>query len=425
LKPSAMSIPERAEVFGLCALAFVLPNLETPKYFALAFLAGGAFVGWLFRKPLEWKKPDGLEWLLIAMWGISLASTLANWPLPNGIKGLRGQTLMLLLFWIMYRRQHPFFQMRWFLYSLIAGVVIGLPWGFWEWRTGIRSEFEFHSAGVVTQSAIYLGISILVMVGVLLDNRSDFSPRIRLIVGFCLMGSLAGLTLMGSRGAILGVLISVLSLAPVLLHHRKFWMAVAASLLVMVLIATGVLLVTKSYDLERRVKHLSSNVGRNGLKLDEQSQNDLFRMDHWKVGYAQATQGENRLLGIGPMNFSSVQVAELRFSSPLVTYPSVWQKPHHAHNLFLTKWAEEGLLGLLALLLFFGWILKELISHRPRNGKVSWSWVAALGALIVPVVAGTFNCSFANEFAWLSMLLMGHTMGILRHSRGSNSPLPV
>jgi len=145
-----MSIPERAEVLGLCALAFVLPNLETPKYFALAFLAGGAFVGWLFRKPLEWKKLDGLEWLLIAMWGISLASTLANWPLPNGIKGLRGQTLMLLLFWIMYRRQHPLFQMRWFLYSLIAGVVIGLPWGFWEWRTGIRSEFEFHSAGVVT-----------------------------------------------------------------------------------------------------------------------------------------------------------------------------------------------------------------------------------------------------------------------------------
>jgi O-antigen ligase len=425
LKSSATRIPERIELFGLCALAAVLPNLESPKYFALALLAGGAFAGWLCTKPLQWKKPDALEWLLIAMWGISLASTLANWPFPNATKGLRGQTFMVLLFWIMYRRRYKFSQMRWFLYSLIAGVVIGLPWGFWEWQIGYRGNLEFRSAGVVTQSAIYLGISVLVMVGLLLDNVSGFSPKVRVAVSLCVLVSLAGLTLMGSRGAVLGVFVSVLSLAPLLLRHRKFWMAVAASLLMMVLVSVGALLATDSYDLERRIKHLSSNVGRNGLKLDEQSQNDLFRLEHWMVGYAQATQGVNWLLGIGPLNFISVKVEELRFSRPLVTYPSVWQKPHHAHNLFLTKWAEEGLLGLLALLLFFGWILKDLILHRPRNGKLTWSWVAALGALIVPVVAGSFNCSFANEFAWLSMLLMGHTMGILRHTRGPDSPLTV
>jgi O-antigen ligase len=420
-----MSIPEQIELFGLCALALILPNLESPKFFALALLAGGAFFGWLSRKPLEWKNPDGLEWLLVAMWGISLASTLANWPFPNGTKGLREQTLMLLLFWIMYRRQHKFYQMRWFLYSLIAGVVIGLPCGFWEWQTGIRSELEFHSAGVVTQSAIYLAISVLVMVGLLLDNISGFSPKDRVVVSLCLILSFAGLTLMGSRGAILGVFLAVLSLSPVLLHHRKFWMASAAFLFMMVLVAVGVLLATNSYNLERRITHLSSNVGRNGLKLDARGRNDLFRLDHWMVGYAQATQGGHWFLGIGPLNFISVKVDDLRFSRPLATYPSVWQKPHHAHNLFLTKWAEEGLLGLLAFLLFLGWILRELIVHRPSQGKMSWSWVAAIGALVVPVIAGFFNSSFANEFAWLSMLLMGHTMGILRHNRGPNPPLPV
>ena len=425
MKSPAMSIPERVELFGLCALAAVLPNLESPKYFALALLAGGAFAGWFCTKPLKWKKPDALEWLLIAMWGISLASTLANWPFPNGMKGLKSQTLLLFLFWIMYRRQYTFSQMRWFIYALIAGVVIGLPWGFWEWQTGIRSEFEFHSAGVVTQSAIYLGISVLVMVSLLLDNVSGFSPRTRLIVSFCLVLSLAGLTLMGSRGAILGVLFTILSLAPLLLRHRKFWIATSASLLLMVLIAVGVLLATDSSNLERRITHLSSNVGPNGLKLDEREQNDLFRLEHWMVGYAQATQGDNWLLGVGPSNFISVKVEKLRFSRPLVTYPSVWQKPHHAHNLFLTKWAEEGLLGLLAVLLFMGWILKDLILHRPRNGKLGWSWVAALGALIVPVVGGSFNCSFANEFAWLSLLLLGHTMGMLKRTRGPDSPLPV
>ena len=426
MKSSTTSIPERVELFGLCALAVILPNLESPKYFALALFAGGAFFGWLSKKPLKWKKPDALEWLLIAMWGITLASTLANWPLPNGTKGLRGQTFLLLLFWIMYRRQHNFHQMRWFVYAVVAGVVIGLPWGFWEWRTGIRSEFEFHSAGVVTQSSIYLGITIIVMVSLLLDKVSGFTPKTRLVVSLCLLLSLAGLTLMGSRGAILGMLLTVLALAPVFFRHRKFWIAAAVSLLLMVLIAVGVRLFTDSYDLERRLTHLTSNVGPNGLKLDERGdQNDLFRLDHWKVGYAQATQGGNWLLGIGPMNFISVKVDELRFSSPLATYPTIWQKPHHAHNLFLTKWAEEGLLGLLAFLLFLGWILKELIVHRPGQANMNWSWVAALGALVVPVVAGSFNCSFANEFAWLSMLLMGHTMGVLRGTRVSNTPLRV
>ncbi|MCU0594156.1 MAG: O-antigen ligase family protein [Desulfobacterota bacterium] len=425
MKPACRTIPEHVELLGLCALAFVLPNLESPKYFALALLAGGAWVRWLSRKPLEWKKLDSLEWLLIALWGISLASTVANWPLPNGTKGLRAQTLMLLLFWIMYRRQHEAGPMRWFLSALVAGVVIGLPWGFWEWQTGIRSEFEFHSAGVVTQSAIYLGITILVMIGVLLDRVSGFGHRVKASISLCLLLSLAGLTLMGSRGAILGVLLTVLALAPLLLRHKKFWMAAAASLLFMALIATGVLLATTSYSLERRLTHLFSNVGPNGLKLDERDQNDLFRLDHWKVGYAQATQGGHWLLGIGPANFKSIQVDTLRFNTPLATYPSIWKKPHHAHNLFLTKWAEEGLLGLLAFLLFLGCMLWGLIRHRPRNGQWNWSWVAGLGALIVPVVAGSFNCSFANEFAWLSMILMGHAMAVLRHGRDSNPPLPI
>jgi len=425
VKAQTASIAERLELFGLCALALVLPNLESPKYFALALLVGGAFAGWISRKPLQWKKPDALEWLLIAMWGITLASTLANWPLPNGTKGLRAQTLMLLLFWLMYRRQDRSFQARWFLFALIAGVVIGLPWGFWEWQTGIRSEFEFHSAGVVTQSAIYLGISTVAMVGLLLDNVSGFTSKVRAAVSLCLLLSLAGLTLMGSRGAILGVLFAVLAMSPVLFRHRKFWMAAAASVLLMVTVALGVLVATDSYDLERRIKHLSSNVGPNGLKLDERDQNDYFRLDHWKVGYAQSTQGGRWLLGIGPSNFISVKVDDLRFSSPLVTYPSIWQKPHHAHNLFLTKWAEEGVLGVSAFLLFLGWILKELITWRPRQRIMSWSWVAALGALVVPVVAGSFNCSFANESAWLSMLLMGHAMGGFRQGRLADPPLPV
>ena len=85
-------------------------------------------------------------------------------------------------------------------------------------------------------------------------------------------------------------------------------------------------------------------MSKQGLKLDDISgPNDRLRFDHWMVGCAQIIQGDHKLLGIGPRNFTSIKVDQLKFSKPLETYPSVWQIPCHAHNLFLTKWCEEGI----------------------------------------------------------------------------------
>ena len=144
----------------------------------------------------------------------------------------------------------------------------------------------------------------------------------------------------------------------------------------------------------------------------------MFRVDHWIVGYAQATQGGHMLLGIGPKNFTSVKVDRLALSRPLATYPRIWTIPEHAHNLFLTIWVEEGLLGLIAFVLFLGAVAWNLIASRPRRDGISWPWVAALGALVIPVVAGSFNSSFENEFAWLAMMLMGLGMSKARKEVG-------
>lgn len=396
------------EIYSLYALVFFLPIMESPKHLAIALFSIGS-LGWrLLEKPIGWRKPDTFEWLLCSMWLVSLASTLANWPVEPGIRGLKNLSCMLFLFWAMYRNAYKESEIKIFLWILIAAVILGLVEGLWEWKSGIRGHLEFHSAGVVTQSAIYLSISMFLMFGIFLDNISGFTTRVRLVMAICLLFSMFCLIAMGSRGSVLAVIITAGLLSLKFFHNKRFKLALGITLAITVIMTVGAHISTENSILTQRIKHLASNLSTSGLKLDnKEGPNDRLRFDHWLVAYAQAIQGGHMLLGIGPRNFPSIDVSKLKFEKPLMTYPSVWQIPENAHNLFLNKLCEEGILGLILLLTFLAYIAKHLYQYRPKDENIRWIFIAACGALTVPVVAGFFNSPFRNEFAWLSMIIMG------------------
>ena len=400
------------EFFGLISLGFSLPIMEAPKHFAIAFLFIGA-LGWrLAQKPKVWRKPDTVEWILFAMWSVSLASTVANWPLLKGIHGFKDTSCILFLFWAMYRSNYSTSQIKKLLYAMIGAVIIGLFEGLWEWKSGLRPQLEFHSAGVVTQSSIYLGISIVLMLGVVFDTESQFNNLFRTISVGCILFSLPCLVLMGSRGTLLGFIITAGLLTMVFFHNKKFRTIMAISSALTAGLISVLLITNENSAAAIRIKHLASNI--NG-SVFQNTENDLIRLENWKIGLAQATQGGHPWLGIGPRNYPIINIDKLRFNKPLTTYPSIWQDLNHAHNLFLTKLCEEGILGLAAFVAFLIYVAIKLFHFRPRaDSSIHWSWIAAVGALIMPIVAGSFNSSFTNEFAWLSMLLMGFAMGRLR-----------
>ena len=400
------------EFFGLITLGFSLPIMEAPKHFAIAFLFIGA-LGWrLAQKPRVWRKPDMVEWLLFAMWSVSLASTVVNWPLLNGIQGFKNTSCMLFLFWAMYRSNYSTSQIKILLCVMIGAVMIGLIEGLWEWESGLRPQFEFHSAGIVTQSSIYLGISIALMLGVVFDSESQFNNLFRTIVIGCILFSLPCLILMGSRGTLLGFIITAGLLTMVFFHKKKFRMIIVISSALTAGLISVLLITNENSEAVIRIKHLASNINGGVFQI---TGIDQIRLDNWKIGLAQATQGGHPWLGVGPRNYPIINIDKLRFNKPLITYPSQWQHLNHAHNLFLTKLCEEGLLGLTAFVVFLIYVAIKLFHFRPRAGSsVHWSWIAAVGALIIPIVAGSFNSSFTNEFAWLSMLLLGFAMGRAR-----------
>ena len=410
------------ELISLYALVFFLPIMESPKHLAIAFFSIGALGRRFLQKPIEWRKPDTFEWLLVSMLLVSLASTLANWPIERGFHGLKDLSCILFLFWALYRNTYKESQIRLLLWILIAAVMLGLVEGLWEWKSGFRGHLEFHSAGVVTQSAIYLGISMFLMFGIFLDTTSGFSTRVRIVMIVCLLFSLLCLIVMGNRGSVLAVIVIMGLLSLTLFRNKRFRLALEITLTVTIIMTISAYIGSGNSILKQRIRHITSNVSKHGLKLDDISgPNDRLRFDHWMVGYAQATQGDHKLLGVGPRNFPSIKVDQLKFSRPLATYPSVWQVPCHAHNLFLTKWCEEGILGLSAFILFLTYAAFNLFRHRPRPENIHWTWIACLGALIMPIVAGSFNSPFINEFAWLSMILLGIGMGRLKKKQLINS----
>ena len=91
---------------------------------------------------------------------------------------------------------------------------------------------------------------------------------------------------------------------------------------------------------------------------------------------------------------------KFRFDPPLDVYPF---RLTHAHNLFFTKWAEEGALGLIALLLLLGMFFHALAT---RIDVHEWTWAAAVGALVVPISSGVFNTTWKQEHAVLAMMLL-------------------
>lgn len=398
------------ELFGLYGLAFSLPTMESPKWIVTAFFFLGVLGRRIAENRIGWRKPDTFEYLLISMWFISLASTIVNWPLPNGISGLKNTSLYLAIGWMMYINTYKKSQIKFFLFALIGGVMFGLAWGLWDFSTGHNSYLEFRSIPNLNRSVIYHVISIFLMLAVMLGNDYVFTTRSRVVVTGCFLISLTCLIIMGSRGGILGFLTGAGLLVITLFKNRRVWLTMAIGLTFALAAITITVVILDLTLISKKVKKFTHYYHslRDGAKLESFiTSSELDRYDYIRVAWAQITQGGHMLLGTGPETFANIKVEQLKFDRPLMAYQSQWYKPSHAHNEFLTRWVEEGLLGLIVHIVFLGFIARSLIRQRPGDGKVHWAWIACVGFLSVAVVSGLFNSVLTNEMGWLSIMIVG------------------
>jgi O-antigen ligase len=387
----------RTEVYLLPALLFVLPTAETPKNLLIAVYV----LVWVGRRltarTTSWRSPDRVEWALLLMLAASFASTLFNLPYPTGFKGFVDSLKFIAMFWCVYRGGYSDTQHRYFAYSIALGVLIGLVYGTVEVVQKLRPALEFHSAGVVTQSSIYLGISLIMTTGLLLTNPRGSEKRaaVPIFWGVCAIIMTLGLFYMASRGSIVAVVITV---AGMLLALKKTKLLAVTALVVAIAIA--IMLATPNiFDQHRAYTKLENIVAAKHLDI-----NDVIRFDNWRIAIKQTAEGGTLWFGVGPMNFSNIDRTRFDFDPPLSIPPDIGHA--HAHNMFLTKFAEEGAFGFAAFMFFYLLMVVALIRDWRAGRFLRWQTVGAFGALAVPSIAGSFNAPFYQEHAILAMTLL-------------------
>jgi hypothetical protein len=391
---------ENAEFVLLCVLAVALPTLEAPKNLALASIFVLWLTRWLVFKPYNLRCPDALEvnllWLLLA----ATVSTAVNWPSLGQLKGVKDTLLGIIVYLAIFHGNLSPLR-RYLLAAMVAfGVVIGLVWAGIDVLRGTRRYLEFNSAGVVTQSSIYLGVALVMSFGIALAGASRDTVRpesglSRTLWWITTFVMLLGLIAMASRGAILAV--ATVCLIIFMLHRSPKVMLGGLFALV---IAFCIIQMLPSQFNSARFLEKTQQLAQTG-QIDL---NDGVRFDMWRIGIAQFTQGGSPIFGIGPRNFPTIAPSTLAFDTPL-TYN--YDRLDHAHNLFITKLVEEGIFGLAALLFLFGQVSVSLFRDWRTRKRLDWQWYGALGAVVVPSAAGLFNTPWYREHALLAMLLFG------------------
>ncbi len=381
----------RLEFPLLCMLLLVLPILEAPKNLALALFILIRVARAIAERKFSFQRPEPVELAVLGLIVAAAASTFVNWPFANGDKGLKDVLSYSIVFLIVYRERYTHAQKYLLAVTAAAGVAVGLIWGVVEIMQGKRSFLELHSVGVVTHSSIYVGVVLVMAVGMALFAHDDPSAgdkgrrihagRYWWAVAALLM---LGLFAMASRGGILATGVALL-LAVSLLKRRDLWITV--TLLVVLCVAT-VSMLPDVFNQRRIVSRHES---------------DSERISNWRAGIAQVRQGNTLLFGVGPRNFSGIDLGKLRFDEPL-DLPG--NKLMHAHNMFLNKLVEEGIFGLIAMLAFFIFPARALIRDWRADRWKNWLWLSGMGALVVPIVSGSFNTPWYNEHALLAMIIL-------------------
>lgn len=382
----------RIEIFLLGAILFALPTFEAIKNILIP-----VYFVFVARRVVGERPRISSYGPLIAAVSILLvdiASSIVNWPMDAGAKGVVDGIKYVGVFVAIYYAQYSEPEARRLAIFAVVGAFVGLLVGLVENALGYTYRLEFHSVGPVTQATLYLGIAFVLSFALALwafRTGGSAATRAGLVFTTVIFG--VGVILMASRGGIAGALMAVVIYIAFLRSAR-----LAVAVIVVTSATLGLFIATPDYARkDEGMERLLLNV----LKR-EPAESDIIRYDDWRVSLRVAAEGNNWILGIGPRNYVEIKPRAYAFEPPL--HPEAARGVAHGHNLFITRLTEAGVVGLVSFVWFFVLIAFALWKNRAA-AATDWRWGAALGAIVVSIVVGSFNPPFYQEHAFLAMTL--------------------
>lgn len=411
----------RVELGLLLALLVFLPLEEAPKNILWVLYVATWF---LLRVPSRsWGGPWDLWDTLLLLWigsgflSISFAGLPgASWSAPIDL--VRYAVLGDLVRRAGYRPR----ELVALLVAVVFGVLPAIAYGYWELLvTHKRIFLELHSVGQVNHSAIYLAIVLCTALSLFPVVSQSARPKLAvsalalstIIIGFSLL-------ITSSRAAI-GAAVVV---APLLLMLQPGIARRSRIRLIAILVAASCL-AAAGYIV---VNQLSAGKATGGgiakkFEVDEKIGEPLsFRNRLWATAVAAAR--EHPLFGIGEGNFKSADLEHVCAWNALhhPGQPCPKQDYYfstHAHSVYFTVLAEQGLYGLVALLALLAYGFASLIASR-REAEVDPQraalWGGAFSGLSIASVSGVLNTSVHHENAILLLVLLCAWLALQKHA---------
>lgn len=382
-----------AELLLLLGLAFFFPLYEAPKnilgvlYFAIwainrwrAGQWGGPWTGW-----------DSViaACILLALLGTPFAGLKGGEWL-----GMRDVVRTFLFLWCLMRACYS--REQWFAVfaSLIAGTLLATAVGAWQFAGSGKEGLELHSIGHSNHTATYLCTVFGVAAALLSGMWSQLRWTSRALLGAVLGALAVAVVATGSRVAVLCLpLAAILAAAP---HLRRSWKPLLAVSGV-VLVSALMLWASDPWVLRKHVRNVDS-------------QNVLAYRDLlWER--AITAWRAYPVFGIGMDNFS--QITTERYRQWTAEQGRTWDPARdfagpHAHSLYFDTLAERGIVGVVALLLFFfAWIASLARGYlRTAEGHEWVAWTTALLAGVTTLFIGLVNSTFHNEQAAVAVICL-------------------
>jgi O-antigen ligase len=339
------------------------------------------------------------EGLLLSISAVALMSAIQSDYPRLAWKGVVDSLLFVSISWYFHVVfAHNGNLKAWLIKALFWATLFGLFLGLRDHLAGISPHIELRSVGIVTHSAIFVGITVLAMYAYLVFDKSLSTTRsLGFVEASGLLIACGMFFLMGSRGAILGFFVAALLLTLKCISSLPRDFRPLKHLVIAAMLAAPTLLIPDVAGHSRVWKKSSQLFFEAEINVG-----DRHRFALWSLASAAFIRNDSKLFGMGPRTFGQINAAEYNdLALPL----NPGEKLGHAHNLFLNKLVEEGILGFLTMFGFFFLALK-----RSMKGEATPEKIGVLGALTVSIVAGFFNTPFIQEQAVLCGILVGLMM---------------
>jgi len=390
---------EKFNFIFLLLLILSIPTQETPKLiFWSLYVISSLFLLITSSQKRKWDLLD----TLIVIWMLSgLIVAFFSGIQHKEWSGSTDLIIFTSILLILKKSDTSYDNINIIFYIILLSTLVASLLAIWQLVYLNNKEFiELHSVGHVNHSAIYLSLSLAVIIAILYTKwkTSRIASRIFLL---SIYASIAiTLVLTDSRAAILA---SVLLLVFFLYLFRKQLSLSLILISILLFFTGGNYFITGGGIIEKQI---------------DQVERDIFfqaRIKIWRSAILAWQQ--HPVFGVGIKNYDQVSLDNLLAwcdKGSDVCNPDDYLPYAHGHSLYINTLTERGLFGFFVVFINISMLIFLIYKYRPDstdNGNYIMLWSAAFGMLFLNLIIGLFNTTLHHENALLSMIVIGLWLG--------------